>query len=132
MSREFSYQITQPVAVLGKSSDGRYTTEVNYISYNGNRPKLDIRKWDRENNIITSFTLPTNNITNEIAKTRGHIAIPQTGIPFISYSEFEEDNNSEYQTESDQSFAGLFLGQFHDNGILGSLALSFFFLGSIG
>lgn len=52
-------------------------------------------QWDRENNIITSFTLPTNNITNEIAKTRGHIAIPQNGIPFISYSEFEEDNNSD-------------------------------------
>jgi len=52
MSREFSYQITQPVAVLGKSSDGRYTTEVNYISYNGNRPKLDIRKWDRENSTM--------------------------------------------------------------------------------
>lgn len=52
MSREFSYQITQSVAVLGKSSDGRYTTEVNYISYNGNRPKLDIRKWDRENNTM--------------------------------------------------------------------------------
>ena len=52
-------------------------------------------QWDREKNIITSFTLPTNNITNEIAKTRGHIAIPQNGIPFISYSEFEEDNNSD-------------------------------------
>ena len=52
MSREFSYQITQPVAVIGKSGDGRYTTEVNYISYNGNKPKLDIRKWDRENNTM--------------------------------------------------------------------------------
>lgn len=52
MNREFSYQITQPIAVIGKSNDGRYTIEVNYISYNGNRPKLDIRKWDRENNIM--------------------------------------------------------------------------------
>lgn len=48
--KEFSYQITQKVAVLSQSSDGRYTTEANYISYNGGNPKLDIRKWDRQNN----------------------------------------------------------------------------------
>lgn len=47
--KEFSYQITQKVAVLSQSSDGRYTTEENYISYNGGKPKLDIRKWDRQN-----------------------------------------------------------------------------------
>lgn len=48
--KEFSYQITQKVAVLSQSSDGRYTTEANYISYNGGKPKLDVRKWDRQNN----------------------------------------------------------------------------------
>nr|DAJ23029.1 MAG TPA: hypothetical protein [Caudoviricetes sp.] len=47
--KEFSYQITQKVAVLSQSSDGRYTTEANYISYNGGKPKFDIRKWDRHN-----------------------------------------------------------------------------------
>lgn len=31
---------------MSQSSDGRYTTEANYISYNGSKPKLDIRKWD--------------------------------------------------------------------------------------
>ena len=45
MSKDFNYQITRPVAVLSRSNNGRYTAEVNYISY-----KLDIRKWDRENN----------------------------------------------------------------------------------
>lgn len=48
--KEFSYEITQKVAVLSQSSDGRYTTEANYISYNGGKPKLDIRKWDRQSN----------------------------------------------------------------------------------
>ena len=47
-NKEFSYQITQKVAVLSESKDGRYTTEANYISYNGGKPKLDIRKWDRQ------------------------------------------------------------------------------------
>ena len=46
MSKDFNYQITRPVAVLSRSN----TAEVNYISYNGDEPKLDIRKWDRENN----------------------------------------------------------------------------------
>ena len=50
MSKDFNYQITRPVAVLSRSNNGRYTAEVNYISYNGDEPKLDIRKWDRENN----------------------------------------------------------------------------------
>ena len=49
MSKDFNYQITRPVAVLSRSNNGRYTAEVNYISYNGDEPKLDIRKWDREN-----------------------------------------------------------------------------------
>lgn len=47
-NKEFSYQITKKVAVLSESKDGRYTTEANYISYNGGKPKLDIRKWDRQ------------------------------------------------------------------------------------
>ena len=51
MSKDFNYQITRPVAVLSRSNNGRYTAEVNYISYNGDEPKLDIRKWDRENTV---------------------------------------------------------------------------------
>lgn len=43
MSKDFNYQITRPVAVLSRSNNGRYTAEVNYISYNGDEPKLDIR-----------------------------------------------------------------------------------------
>lgn len=46
--KEFSYTITEKVAVLSQSENGRYTTEANYISYNGGKPKLDIRKWDRQ------------------------------------------------------------------------------------
>ena len=48
MAKEFTYEIVQPVAVLARSANGRYTTELNYISFNGQPAKLDLRKWDRE------------------------------------------------------------------------------------
>ena len=44
---KFNYEIKEQIAVLSESEDGRYTTEVNLISYNGAPAKLDIRKWNR-------------------------------------------------------------------------------------
>lgn len=43
MSNDFRYEIKQRIAVLGQYQDE--TKEVNYISYNGREPKVDIRKW---------------------------------------------------------------------------------------
>ena len=43
MSNDFRYEIKQQIAVLGQHQDE--TKEVNYISYNGREPKVDIRKW---------------------------------------------------------------------------------------
>lgn len=43
----FQYEIKERIAVLSESEDGRYTTEINMISYNGADPKVDIRKWNR-------------------------------------------------------------------------------------
>ncbi len=36
----FSYNIDQALGILSQSEDGKYTTEVNMISYNGN-----VRSW---------------------------------------------------------------------------------------
>ena len=44
----FSYNIDQALGILAQSDDGKFTTEVNMISYNKARPKLDIRRWNRE------------------------------------------------------------------------------------
>ena len=41
----FSYNIDQALGILAQSDDGKFTTEVNMISYNKARPKLDIRRW---------------------------------------------------------------------------------------
>jgi len=45
--KDFSCEIIEHIAVLSKT-EGQgcsYTTEINLISFNGNSPKYDIRKW---------------------------------------------------------------------------------------
>ena len=46
----FNFEIIEGIATLSESEDGRYTTELNLISYNGKEAKWDIRKWDRKDN----------------------------------------------------------------------------------
>ena len=40
---QFTYEIVKPIAVL--SDSGTLATELNIISYSGNEPKYDLRKW---------------------------------------------------------------------------------------
>lgn len=47
---DFNYRITDKMGVLSQTEGGEFTKEVNFISYNGAEPKLDIRKWDRRAN----------------------------------------------------------------------------------
>lgn len=42
---DFSYEITKHIGVLSTSPKG-WTTELNLISWNGRRPKYDLRAWD--------------------------------------------------------------------------------------
>lgn len=46
----FKYEVKKHVATISSTSDGRYTLELNLISYGDNPPKYDLRKWDRGNN----------------------------------------------------------------------------------
>jgi len=41
---DFTYEITEELGVLSESRSG-WTREVNYVSWNGGAPKLDIRDW---------------------------------------------------------------------------------------
>ena len=43
-----NFEIVKPLGIISTSKDEVYTKEVNLISYNGNEPKVDIRKWNRE------------------------------------------------------------------------------------
>lgn len=45
--REFSFTIVEHFCVLSSSGSG-WAKEVNLISWNGNKPKLDIREWDSQ------------------------------------------------------------------------------------
>ena len=42
--KDITSTITKPLAVLGGNGKG-YTKEANFISWNGNAVKLDIREW---------------------------------------------------------------------------------------
>lgn len=44
MAKEFTFEIVSKVATL--SSSGEWSTELNVVSWNGNKPKLDIRPWN--------------------------------------------------------------------------------------
>lgn len=42
----FEYEIVEPIAVLNKSNSR--TLEVNMVSWNRNKAKVDIRRWDED------------------------------------------------------------------------------------
>jgi len=42
---DFKFEIVKKIGVLGESSNG-WKKEVNIISWNERKPKLDIRDWD--------------------------------------------------------------------------------------
>lgn len=44
MDKQITCTITKPVAVLSENGKG-YTKEVNFVSWNGEDAKLDIRDW---------------------------------------------------------------------------------------
>ena len=50
--KEFNYEITERIATISESSDGRFTLELNYISYNGAPAKMDLRRWDRKKGMM--------------------------------------------------------------------------------
>lgn len=46
--KDFSYKITERIAVISRSADGKNTLELNRISYSGCPAKLDLRRWSHE------------------------------------------------------------------------------------
>lgn len=45
MSAEFRFEITQKIAVLSRNENTDWAKEVNFVSWNGKNPRLDIREW---------------------------------------------------------------------------------------
>lgn len=46
--KDFSYEVTERIAVISRSADEKNTLELNRISYSGRPAKLDLRRWSRE------------------------------------------------------------------------------------
>lgn len=44
-----NYRIVRPLGVI--SENGNITTELNLISYNDYKPKLDLRKWEKKGEV---------------------------------------------------------------------------------
>lgn len=44
---EFNFDITEEIGEISKNDKG-YSKEVNLISYNGAKPKIDIRNWSTD------------------------------------------------------------------------------------
>ena len=71
MSKEFKYKIEKHLGTVSRSDDGKYTTEVNLISYNDSPAKIDIRNWNKE----TGRMYKGITLTRDEAKTLGHILL---------------------------------------------------------
>ena len=50
MNTNFSYTLVDHLGTVSSCRNGEQTLEVNLISYNGSEPKIDIRRWNRQNN----------------------------------------------------------------------------------
>ena len=44
-NKEFKFEIVESIAVLSEETSG-WTKELNKVSFNGGKPKYDLRSWD--------------------------------------------------------------------------------------
>ena len=56
MAKDFSYEIVERIALLSEDDKG-FRKELNYISYNGFKPKYDIRSWSPDGKMGKGITL---------------------------------------------------------------------------
>lgn len=54
--REISFEITERIGVIDKSNTG-WSLEINKVSWNGGKPKYDLRNWNED------YTRMTRGIT---------------------------------------------------------------------
>lgn len=48
MAKDFSYEIIEEIGQVGESTASGWSTRLNLISWNGGKPKLDIRSWNED------------------------------------------------------------------------------------
>lgn len=60
----FNFEIVEHIATISENTTGNYALELNIISFNGNEPKIDLRKWQKS----TGKMLKGITLTDEDAK----------------------------------------------------------------
>lgn len=48
MAKDFSYEIIEEIGQVSKPTASGWSTRVNLISWNGGKPKVDIRSWNED------------------------------------------------------------------------------------
>lgn len=51
---EINFNITEHIETVSESKSGEYTLELNKVSWNGRDPKLDLRRWHNEVEVVDS------------------------------------------------------------------------------
>jgi hypothetical protein len=69
---ELKYEIKRTVGVLGKGSKG-WKKELNIISWNGRRAKVDIRDWDEKHEKMSRGITLSKEEVIELKKLLQHI-----------------------------------------------------------
>lgn len=65
MYDDFNFEIVEHIATISENTTGNYAVELNKISFNGTKPKIDLRKWNKR----TGRMLKGLTLTDEEAKT---------------------------------------------------------------
>ena len=66
MQDDFSYEIVKELGTINEY--GKYAVRVNIISFNGNAAKLDIRKWNTEENKMMKGIALSDDEAKELKK----------------------------------------------------------------
>lgn len=64
---DFSYEITEELGVLSTSKKG-WTKEINRVSYNGTKPKFDLREWAPEHEKMSKGITLTEDEAKDLCK----------------------------------------------------------------
>lgn len=89
-SDRVSYNILEPIGVIGEKQDG-WKKEVNIVSWNGGQGKVDIRDWDPEHRRMTKGIT----LFEEEAENLGKVLIRRYGLGNIGSTAKPESGESE-------------------------------------
>lgn len=60
---DFNYDIKENFGTISEKNDGKFTLELNLISYRGKEEKYDLRRWDRScDKMLKGLTMDKNEI----------------------------------------------------------------------